>query len=148
MRPKNKKHIFITHRQQKIPRTKPQKRKNKQQQQNKHYSLLFFYRIRVHYTVLTQHTTPQTTPNHTRPKTNGPQPAKGPAYLRGDSIEQQSVLPQTPNSMPQNKTNHQNPNTLAALQNPPTNKAEKASPCFINSKNPTHNNACAVLAFT
>jgi len=62
VRPQNKKHkTFFTHRQQKIPRTKPQKRKNKQQQNN-HYLLLFFYRIRVHYTVLTQHTTPHTTP--------------------------------------------------------------------------------------
>ena len=32
-----------------------------------------YYRIRVHYTVLTQHTTPQTTPNQI-----------GPAYTRGD----------------------------------------------------------------
>ena len=30
--------------------------------------LLLFYRIRVHYTVLTQHTTPHTTPNQTQPK--------------------------------------------------------------------------------
>ena len=55
---KQKTHTFITHRQQKIPRTKPQKRKT-----NNNHSLLFFYRIRVHYTVLTQHTTPHTTPN-------------------------------------------------------------------------------------
>ena len=68
MRLKNKKHNIFTHRQQKIPRTKPQKRKNKQQQNN---HCCFFYRIRVHYTVLTQHTTPQTTPNHMRPTLTG-----------------------------------------------------------------------------
>jgi len=80
MRPKNKKtQTFFTHRQQKIPRTKPQKRKNKQQQQNKHHYYCFFYRIRVHYTVLTQHTTPQTTPNHMRPTLTGHNQQKGPA---------------------------------------------------------------------
>ena len=57
---KQKTQTFFTHRQQKIPRTKPQKRKNKQQQHNYR---CYFYRIRVHYTVLTQHTTPHTTPN-------------------------------------------------------------------------------------
>ena len=71
MRPKTKTQTFFTHRQQKIPRTKPQKRKNKQQQQNKHHHRCFFYRIRVHYTVLTQHTTPHTTPNQTQPKHMG-----------------------------------------------------------------------------
>ena len=58
---KQKTHTFFTHRQQKIPRTKPQKRKNKQQQHNYR---CYFYRIRVHYTVLTQHTTPHTTPTN------------------------------------------------------------------------------------
>ena len=58
---KQKTQTFFTHRQQKIPRTKPQKRKNKQQQHNYR---CYFYRIRVHYTVLTQHTTPHTTPNN------------------------------------------------------------------------------------
>ena len=55
MRPKNKKHNIFTHRQQKIPRTKPQKRKNKQQQ-NKHYLLLFF--IAFASTIQFSHNTP------------------------------------------------------------------------------------------
>ena len=44
-------------------------KKKKQTTTTKQTSLsLLFYRIRVHYTVLTQHTTPHTTPNQTQPK--------------------------------------------------------------------------------
>ena len=112
MRPQNKKHkTFFTHRQQKIPRTKPQKKKNKQQQNN-HYLLLLFYRIRVHYTVLTQHTTPHTTPNHMRPKNQWATTSKRSCLIRGDSIEQQPCCPRHPTACHTNKTNHQNTNTL------------------------------------
>ena len=65
-------------------------------QQNKHHYCCFF--IAFASTIQFSHNTPpqQTTPNHMRPKTNGPQPAKGPAYLRGDSIEQQPCCSRHP----------------------------------------------------
>ena len=68
MRPKTKNtNIFFTHRQQKIPRTKPQKRKNKQQQQNKHHYCCFF--IAFASTIQFSHNTPpqQTTPTNQQP---------------------------------------------------------------------------------
>ena len=40
----------------------------KKKKQTTTINCCFFYRIRVHYTVLTQHTTPHTTPNQTWPK--------------------------------------------------------------------------------
>ena len=82
---KQKTQTFFTHRQQKIPRTKPQKRKNKQQQHNYR---CYFYRIRVHYTVLTQHTTPHTTPNN--------QQSGILLQSRGDFIEQQPCCSRYP----------------------------------------------------
>ena len=43
----------------------------KKKKQTTTINCCYFYRIRVHYTVLTQHTTPQTTPNQTQPKNTG-----------------------------------------------------------------------------
>ena len=63
MRPKNKKHNFS-----RTDNKKYQEQNHKKEKTNNNHSLLFFYRIRVHYTVLTQHTTPHTTPNQTWPK--------------------------------------------------------------------------------
>ena len=61
MRPKTKNTNIFHAQTTKNTKNKTTKKKNKQQQNN-HYLLLLFYRIRVHYTVLTQHTTPHTTP--------------------------------------------------------------------------------------
>ena len=131
MRPKTKNtHIF--HAQTtKNTKNKTTKKKNKQQQNN-HYLLLLFYRIRVHYTVLTQHTTPT---NNTHQPT-----VSDLAYQkRGDSIEQHSCCSRHPTACHTNKTN-QNTNTLPCKTPPTGQPAEKASPClcFINSQNPTH----------
>ena len=101
----------------------------------------FFYRIRVHYTVLTQHTTPT---NNTQPNTaqvTRPQPARSCLHQRGDLLEQQPCCPRHPTACHNNKTNHQNQNTnTSALQNPlqPIRPKDRKSLCFINSYNPTH----------
>ena len=68
MRLKNKKHTQIFSR---TDNKKYQEQNHKKEKTNNNHSLLFFYRIRVHYTVLTQHTTPHTTPNQTQPKHMG-----------------------------------------------------------------------------
>ena len=67
MRPKNKKHKHFS----RTDNKKYQEQNHKKEKTNNNHSLLFFYRIRVHYTVLTQHTTPHTTPNHMRPTLTG-----------------------------------------------------------------------------
>ena len=59
MRLKNKKHKHFS----RTDNKKYQEQNHKKEKTNNNHSLLFFYRIRVHYTVLTQHTTPHTTPN-------------------------------------------------------------------------------------
>ena len=81
MRLKTKNTIFHA---QTTKNTKNKTTKKKKQTTTKQ-SLLLFYRIRVHYTVLTQHTTPQTTPNHMRPKTKlmGHNQQKGLAHQKG-----------------------------------------------------------------
>ena len=67
MRLKNKKHKHFS----RTDNKKYQEQNHKKEKTNNNHSLLFFYRIRVHYTVLTQHTTPHTTPNHMQPKNTG-----------------------------------------------------------------------------
>ena len=67
MRLKNKKHKHFS----RTDNKKYQEQNHKKEKTNNNHSLLFFYRIRVHYTVLTQHTTPHTTPNQTQPKHMG-----------------------------------------------------------------------------
>ena len=143
MRPQTKNTKQFTHRQQKIPRTKTTKKK-KQTTTNIIAIAINYYRIRVHYTVLTQHTTP----------TNNTQPNHNPNYqattskilldLRGDLIEQQTVLPQTPNSMPQTKTNHQNQNTNNICPAKPltTKKAERPQEAFVSLIPPHAQNTC------
>ena len=69
MRPKNKKHKHFS----RTDNKKYQEQNHKKEKTNNNNIVAIFYRIRVHYTVLTQHTTPQTTPNQI-----------GPAYTRGD----------------------------------------------------------------
>ena len=54
MRLKNKKHKHFS----RTDNKKYQEQNHKKEKTNNNHSLLFFYRIRVHYTVLTQHTTP------------------------------------------------------------------------------------------
>ena len=76
-----------------------------------------YYRIRVHYTVLTQHTTPT---NNTHQPT-----VSDLAYqIRGDSIEQQPCCSRHPTACHKNKTN-QNTNTFA--------ETPKKSPRFASS---------------
>ena len=71
MRLKNKKHKHFS----RTDNKKYQEQNHKKEKTNNNNTIIVivFYRIRVHYTVLTQHTTPQTTPNQI-----------GPAYTRGD----------------------------------------------------------------
>ena len=66
---------------------KYQEQNHKKEKTNNNHSLLFFYRIRVHYTVLTQHTTPHTTPTNQQP---------GILPTRGDSLEQHSCCSRYP----------------------------------------------------
>ena len=69
MRPKTKKHTQILSR---TDNKKYQEQNHKKEKTNNNNNYCcYFYRIRVHYTVLTQHTTPQTTPNQTQPKNTG-----------------------------------------------------------------------------
>ena len=60
MRPKNKKHKHFSRTDNK--KYQEQNHKKEKTNNNNNYCC-YFYRIRVHYTVLTQHTTPHTTPN-------------------------------------------------------------------------------------
>ena len=64
MRPKNKKHKQIFSRTDNKKYQEQNHKKEKQTTTTKQSLSSFFYRIRVHYTVLTQHTTPQTTPTN------------------------------------------------------------------------------------
>ena len=129
MRPKNKKHIFITHRQQKIPRTKPQKRKNKQQQ-HKHYLLLLFlsHSRPLYSSHTTHHPTNNTQPHATHAKR--PQPARSCSYKRGDSIEQQPcVAPDTQqHAKQQNKPKHKH--THPCFTDPPHAHKTTCDTCF------------------
>ena len=60
MRPQNKKHKHFS----RTDNKKYQEQNHKKEKTNNNNNYChYFYRIRVHYTVLTQHTTPQTTPN-------------------------------------------------------------------------------------
>ena len=61
MRLKNKKHKHFSRTDNK--KYQEQNHKKEKTNNNNHYCHHYFYRIRVHYTVLTQHTTPHTTPN-------------------------------------------------------------------------------------
>ena len=60
MRLKNKKHTHFSRTDNK--KYQEQNHKKEKTNNNNHYCHHYFYRIRVHYTVLTQHTTPHTTP--------------------------------------------------------------------------------------
>ena len=66
MRLKNKKHKHFS----RTDNKKYQEQNHKKEKTNNNNTIIVivFYRIRVHYTVLTQHTTPHTTPNQTWPK--------------------------------------------------------------------------------
>ena len=77
MRLKNKKHTHFSRTDNK--KYQEQNHKKEKTNNNNNYCC-YFYRIRVHYTVLTQHTTPQTTPNHMRPKHTGRNQQKGLAH--------------------------------------------------------------------
>ena len=76
MRLKNKKHKHFSRTDNKKYQEQNHK-KEKTNNNNNYCHHHYFYRIRVHYTVLTQHTTPQTTPT------------KRSCSSRGDLIEQQ-----------------------------------------------------------
>ena len=110
MRPKKQKTQFFTHRQQKIPRTKPQKRKNKQQQNN---HCCFF--IAFASTIQFSHNTPphKQHPTTCDPKQNSWATTSKKVLLtkRGDFIEQQPCCSRHPTACHKNKTNHQNQNT-------------------------------------
>ena len=67
MRPKTKNTHKFFHAQT-TKNTKNKTTKKKKQTTTIIIVIIIFYRIRVHYTVLTQHTTPHTTPNQTWPK--------------------------------------------------------------------------------
>ena len=69
MRLKNKKHKHFS----RTDNKKYQEQNHKKEKTNNNNTIIVivFYRIRVHYTVLTQHTTPHTTPNQTWPKHMG-----------------------------------------------------------------------------
>jgi len=62
MRLKNKKHKHFS----RTDNKKYQEQNHKKEKTNNNNTIIVivFYRIRVHYTVLTQHTTPHTTPNN------------------------------------------------------------------------------------
>ena len=81
MRLKNKKHKHFSRTDNKKYQEQNHKKEktNNNNKTNIHY-YCFLYRIRVHYTVLTQHTTPHTTPNHMRPKHMGRNQQKGLAH--------------------------------------------------------------------
>ena len=61
MRLKNKKHTHFSRTDNK--KYQEQNHKKEKTNNNNNYCC-YFYRIRVHYTVLTQHTTPHTTPTN------------------------------------------------------------------------------------
>ena len=83
MRPKTKNTLFFTHRQQKIPRTKPQKRKNKQQQNN-HCCFFIAFASTIQFS---HNTPPHTTPTNQQ---------LGILPTRGDFIEQQPCCSRHP----------------------------------------------------
>ena len=94
MRLKNKKHKHFS----RTDNKKYQEQNHKKEKTNNNNTIIVAIFIAFASTIQFSHNTPpqQTTPNHMRPKTNGPQPAKGPAYLRGDSIEQQPCCSRHP----------------------------------------------------
>ena len=133
MRPKNKKHKYHA---QTTKNTKNKTTKKKKQTTTKQ-SLLLFYRIRVHYTVLTQHTTPQTTPNNQQ---------LGILPTRGDSIEQQSCCSRHPTAC---QTTKQTRTQTHFAQTLTTNKAERPQKTFVSSTPKPHTQHMhAVLVFT
>ena len=70
MRLKNKKHTHFS----RTDNKKYQEQNHKKEKTNNNNTIIviiIFYRIRVHYTVLTQHTTPHTTPKQMQPKHMG-----------------------------------------------------------------------------
>ena len=131
MRPKKQKtQTFFTHRQQKIPRTKPQKRKNKQQQHNYR---CYFYRIRVHYTVLTQHTTPHTTPTN--------QQSGILLQSRGDlQNNTRAALDTQQHATKQNKPEHKH--ICCSAKTFTTNKAERPQKILVSSTPKTTHMKC------
>ena len=121
MRLKNKKHKHFTHRQQKIPRTKTTKKKNKQQQQY-YCHCHYYHRIRVHYTVLTQHTTP----------TNNTQPNRS-CLHKGVINRTTSVALDTQQHAIQTKQTIKTRTQTRLPKTPPTNKAERPQKAFVLS---------------
>ena len=89
---KQKTQTFFTHRQQKIPRTKPQKRKNKQQ------PLIVAFFIAFASTIQFSHNTPPHTQHPTTcdPKTRATTSKKVLLKFRGDFIEQQPCCSRHP----------------------------------------------------
>ena len=137
MRPKNKKHKHIFHAQT-TKNTKNKTTKKKKQTTTTIIVIIIFYRIRVHYTVLTQHTTPQTTPTNQQ---------SGILPTRGDSLEQQPCCSRHPTACQKTKqtiktrTQTHLPKTLQ-----PANRLKK--PRFVSLiPNHTHE-VCAALVFT
>ena len=106
MRPQNKKHNFS-----RTDNKKYQEQNHKKEKTNNNNIVAIFYRIRVHYTVLTQHTTPTNNTQPTTAQVTRPQPARSCLHQRGDLLEQQPCCPRHPTACHNNKTNHQNPNT-------------------------------------
>ena len=132
MRPKTKKHThFITHRQQKIPRTKPQKRKNKQQP----FIVVFLSHSRPLYSSHTTH----------HPTHNTHQGIL--LYQRGDFIEQQPCCSRHPTACQTTKQTRTQTHLLLCKTPPTGQPAEKAPLCFIDSQNHTHE-VCVILVFT
>ena len=93
MRPKKQKtQTFFTHRQQKIPRTKPQKRKNKQQP----FIVVFLSHSRPLYSSHTTHHPHKQHPTTCDPRSKAATSKKVLLKFRGDSIEQHSCCSRHP----------------------------------------------------
>ena len=144
MRPKNKKHKHFS----RTDNKKYQEQNHKKEKTNNNNTntiyCCYFYRIRVHYTVLTQHTTPT---NNTQPHATHvqrPQPARSCSYKRGDSIEQQPcVAPDTQqHAKQQNKPKHKH-----TLLKPSNQQAERPQK-ILASSTPTTPHAHTTHAHT
>ena len=141
MRLKNKKHTQILSR---TDNKKYQEQNHKKEKTNNNNTIIVAIFIAFASTIQFSHNTP---PHTQHPPTNSQRSC---LPKRGDFIEQQSCCSRHPTACHKNKTNHQNTNTLAALQNPlQPIRLKKLHPVSSIPKTPhTSHEVCAVLAFT
>ena len=140
MRPKNKKHKHFSRTDNKKYQEQNHKKEKTNNNNTNTINCCFF--IAFASTIQFSHNTPpqQTTP--TKNETQKRYHQAGPAYTRGDLIEQQPCCPRHPTACQTTKQTKTQTHFAQTLQ--PRRPKDRKSLCFINSHNPTRaHNTCA-----